>query len=99
MGRSGASKDMRTIQDGAARGDERARLALDVFVHRLAKAVAGLVTSLERLDALVFTRGIGGDSAIVPGPGLAPLGLPGPTQGPEAQAPHRPATRGPRRPP
>ena len=42
-------------------------------MHRLAKAVAGLVTSLERLDALVFTGGIGENSAIVRGlgPGAA----------------------------
>src|SRR5205823_1600864 len=39
---SGTSNDMRAIQDAAACGDGRARLALDVFVHRLAEAVAGL---------------------------------------------------------
>ncbi|HWM97713.1 MAG TPA: acetate/propionate family kinase, partial [Streptosporangiaceae bacterium] len=41
LGLSGTSNDMRAIQDAAADGDERARLALNVFVHRLAKAVAG----------------------------------------------------------
>ena len=71
LGLSGESNDMRLVQDAAARGDERARLALDVFVHRLAKAVAGLVTSLDRLDALVFTGGIGENSAIVRGLVLA----------------------------
>jgi acetate kinase len=45
LGLSGVSNDMRTVQDAAARGDERARLALEVFVHRLAKAIAGLVTA------------------------------------------------------
>ncbi len=43
----------------------RAALALDVFVYRLAKAVAGLVVALGRLDALVFTGGIGEHSAVV----------------------------------
>src|SRR5256886_14122339 len=94
MGRSGASKDMRTIQDGAARGDERARLALDVFVHRLAKAVAALVTSLERLDALGFTGGLGENSTIVRGLGLARLRLPRLTQDPGGHAPPRPPARG-----
>src|SRR5262249_54838262 len=79
--------DMRAIQDAAARGDERARLALDVFVHRLAKAVAGLVTSLERLDALIFTGGLGGNNAVFPGPVLAPLRFLRPTRGPRAPPP------------
>jgi acetate kinase len=88
LGLSGTSNDMRHVQDAAARGDERARLALDVFVHRLAKAVAGLVTSLERLDALVFTGGIGENSAIVRGQVLARLGFLGLAEDPEANAGH-----------
>jgi acetate kinase len=44
-------------------GRERARLVLEVFVYRLAKAIAGMVVGLERLDALVFTGGIGENSA------------------------------------
>ena len=46
LGLSGWSNDMRTVQTAAAQGDERAQLALDVFVHRLAKAIAGMFTSL-----------------------------------------------------
>ncbi|HYX59621.1 MAG TPA: propionate/acetate kinase, partial [Streptosporangiaceae bacterium] len=61
---------------------------LEVFVHRLAKAVAGLVTSLERLDALVFTGGIGENSALVRGLVLARLGFLGLTEDPEANAAH-----------
>ena len=98
LGLSGTSNDMRTVQDAAARGDERARLALDVFVHRLAKAVAGLVTSLERLDALVFTGGIGENSAIVRGLVLARLGFLGLAEDPEANAGARPVDRGPDQP-
>ena len=94
LGLSGASNDMRTIQDAAARGDERARLALDVFVHRLAKAVAALVTSLERLDALVFTGGIGENSTIVRGLVLARLGFLGLAEDPEANAAHGRSTGG-----
>ncbi len=94
LGLSGTSNDMRHVQDAAARGDERARLALDVFVHRLAKAVAGLVTSLDRLDALVFTGGIGENSVIVRGLVLARLGFLGLAEDPEANAAHGQSTAG-----
>jgi acetate kinase len=94
LGLSGSSNDMRHVQDAAARGDERARLALDVFVHRLAKAVAALVTSLERLDALVFTGGIGENSVIVRGLVLARLGFLGLAEDPEANAAHGQSTAG-----
>jgi acetate kinase len=94
LGLSGVSNDMRTVQDAAARGDERARLALEVFVHRLAKAIAGLVTSLERLDAVVFTGGIGEQSAVVRSLVLARLGFLGLAEDPEANADHGRATSG-----
>jgi acetate kinase len=81
LGLSGLSNDMRTVEAAAAEGNERARLALEVFVHRLAKAIAGLVTSLERLDALVFTGGIGENSAVVRGQVLGPPGFPRPGRG------------------
>jgi acetate kinase len=64
-GLSGVGNDMRTVAAAAAAGNERARLAVEVFVHRLSKAVAGLVVGLGRLDALVFTGGIGENSAVV----------------------------------
>jgi acetate kinase len=72
-GLSGAGNDMRAVEAAAAAGDERARLALEVFVHRLAKAVAGMVVGLERLDALVFTGGIGEKSVTVRSQVLARL--------------------------
>jgi acetate kinase len=94
QGLSGVGRDMRTVQAAAAQGDERARLALDVFVHRLAKAIAGLVTSLERLDALVFTGGIGENSAVVRGLVLRRLGFLGLIEDPEANTGHGRSTRG-----
>jgi acetate kinase len=94
LGLSGTSNDMRHVQDAAAGGDERARLAVDVFVHRLAKAVAGLVTSLDRLDALVFTGGIGENSVVVRGLALARLGFLGLAEDPEANAGHGQSTGG-----
>jgi acetate kinase len=87
-GLSGAGNDMRNIQSAAAAGDERARLALEVFVHRLAKAVAGMVVGLERLDALVFTGGIGEGSVDVRRRVLARLAFLGLAEDPEANARH-----------
>ena len=94
LGLSGTSNDMRTLLAAAARGDERAGLALDVFVHRLAKAIAGLVTSLDRLDALVFTGGIGENSAVVRSLVLRRLGFLGLTEDAEANAGHGRSTGG-----
>ena len=91
---SGVSNDMRAVEAAAVQGDKRAQLALDVFVHRLAKAVAGLVTSLERLDALVFTAGIGENSPGVRGRVLGRLGFLGLTEDAEANAQHGRQTDG-----
>ena len=88
LGLSGTSNDMRTISEAAERGDERAGLALDVFVHRLAKAVAGLTASLGGLDALVFTAGIGENSVLVRSRVLARLGFLGLAEDPAANAAH-----------
>jgi acetate kinase len=65
LGLSGIGNDMRAIAAAARQGDERARLAVDVFTYRVAKAVAALVVALGRLDALVFTGGIGENDAAV----------------------------------
>jgi acetate kinase len=51
--------DMRAVLDAAARGDERARLARDVYVHRLRGAIAAMAAALEGIDGLVFTGGVG----------------------------------------
>jgi acetate kinase len=93
-GLSGVGNDMRAIQSAVAAGDERARLALEVFVHRLAKAVAGMVVGLERLDALVFTAGIGENSAEVRHRVLARLAFLGLAEDPAANARHGRATGG-----
>ena len=93
-GLSGVGNDMRTVQAAAAGGNERARLALEVFVHRLAKAISGMVVGLERLDALVFTGGIGENSALIRGQVLARLGFLGLIEDAEANARHGRDTRG-----
>jgi acetate kinase len=63
LGLSGLSNDMRTLSEAASGGNPRARLAIGVFCYRLAKAVSGLMAALDRIDALVFTGGIGENSA------------------------------------
>ena len=93
-GLSGIGHDMRAVEQAAAAGNERARLALDVFVYRLAKAIAAMVVGLERLDALVFTGGIGENSALIRGQVLARLGFLGLAEDAGANARHGRATGG-----
>jgi acetate kinase len=59
LGVSGVSADLREVQKAADAGDPRARLAHDMFVHRLRRELGGLIATLGGLDALVFTGGIG----------------------------------------
>jgi acetate kinase len=56
---------IREIERAAHDGDERAQLALDVFVRGVSGAVAAMTTSLRGLDALVFTAGAGEHSALL----------------------------------
>jgi acetate kinase len=55
----GGSADMRVILERATAGDAPARLALDVYIHRLRGAVAAMAAALGGLDVLVFTGGVG----------------------------------------
>jgi acetate kinase len=59
VGVSGVSEDWRAVEAAAAAGNQRARLAVAIFVHRLVGAVGGMVAALGGLDAIVFTGGIG----------------------------------------
>jgi acetate kinase len=59
VGVSGRSAGMRELEQAASAGDERARLAIEMFVRRAAAGVAAAATTLPRLDAIVFTGGIG----------------------------------------
>jgi acetate kinase len=59
-GLSGRSSDMRDVSRSAQEGDPRALMAMKVFAHGARKHIAALATNLEgRLDALIFTAGIG----------------------------------------
>jgi acetate kinase len=64
LGLSGMTNDMRQLEQ-AYEGDPGARLAVEVFVHRLAKSLGALATRLPRLDAITFTGGIGEHSAFI----------------------------------
>jgi len=75
LGVSGLSNDMRTVEEAASNGNDRAKLALDIFCYVLAKAIAALVVPLGRLDALVFTGGIGENSTTVREMTIARLGF------------------------
>ena len=58
-GVSGISGDMREIISAMASGNERARLAFDIYTYRLLREIGGMAASLGGMDALVFTAGIG----------------------------------------
>ena len=62
LGVSELSNDCRTLEEAATHGHEGANRALAVFAHRLAKYIGGLAMALHRLDAVVFTGGIGENS-------------------------------------
>jgi len=63
LGISGRTHDMQELWRAREAGDMRAGLAVELFCYRLAKQVAALVVPLGRLDALVFTGGIGENAA------------------------------------
>lgn len=77
LGLSGISNDMRELQAAAQRGDENAALAIEVFCYRLRKYIGGYVAALGHVDHLVFTGGIGENSALVRAKACEGLGVMG----------------------
>src|SRR4051794_1877127 len=75
LGLSMLSNDMRTLSEAANKGSAAAALAIDVFCYRAAKAVGALAVALGRLDAVVFTGGIGEHSVHVRSTLLGHLGV------------------------
>ncbi|HOJ49856.1 MAG TPA: acetate kinase [Spirochaetota bacterium] len=59
LGISGVSSDMRDIEDAAKKGNKRAQLAIDALVHRTVKYIGAYIALLGRVDAIIFTGGIG----------------------------------------
>ena len=53
------TSDMREVIDRVHQGDERAELALDVYIHRLRASIASMAAAMGGIDVLVFTGGVG----------------------------------------
>ena len=62
LGISGLSSDMREILAAIKQGHSRAKLAFDIYVHRLQKGIGAMAAALGGIDALVFTAGVGENS-------------------------------------
>ncbi|MBO6016765.1 MAG: acetate/propionate family kinase [Oscillospiraceae bacterium] len=65
LGISGVSNDLRDIQEAAAHGNERASLAIDAFCDAVIRYIGAFYAELGGMDYLVFTGGIGENSALV----------------------------------
>ncbi len=63
LGVSGVSKDVRIIEGRAKKGNERCKLALEMYAYRVAKYIGAYAVALGKLDAIVFTAGIGQNSS------------------------------------
>lgn len=65
LGISGVSSDMREVQKAAESGAERAQVALEMFCYRIKKYIGAYAAALGGVDHIIFTGGIGENSAIV----------------------------------
>jgi|SRR5690242_15321006 acetate kinase len=63
LGISGISSDMREILAAIDRGDSRAQLAFDIYLHRLVREIGSMLAVLGGADAVVFTGGVGENCA------------------------------------
>lgn len=63
LGISGFSNDYRDIEKGAAEGNERAKLALNVFTKNIQQYIGSYLALMNGADAIVFTAGVGENSA------------------------------------
>ncbi|MFE4669590.1 acetate kinase [Streptomyces sp. NPDC056716] len=66
--------DMREIRRRVDEGDEQARLAFDIYIHRLKKYIGAYYAVLGRVDAIAFTAGVGENAAPVRAAAVADLG-------------------------
>lgn len=63
LGISGVSNDVRQVMTAIEQGNERAKLALEIYIHRLRSGIGSMLASLGGLDALIFTAGVGENAA------------------------------------
>ena len=75
LGLSRRSADMRDVIAAADEGDERCRLALDAYVHRLRAGIAAMAAAMGGIDALAFTGGVGEGSARLRAEAASALGF------------------------
>jgi acetate kinase len=59
LGLSGISSDMREIEEASAKGNERAKMALDIYNYRVKKYIGSYIAAMGGLDILILTGGIG----------------------------------------
>ena len=65
LGISGISSDMRDLENAAMQGNERAKLALDVYAYKVKKYIGSYIAAMNGLDLLIFTGGIGENSMYI----------------------------------
>ncbi len=75
LGISGLSGDMRQILAAVKQGNPRAKLAFDIYVHRLQAGIGAMIAVLGGIDALVFTAGVGENSPEVRWSACSKLGF------------------------
>ncbi len=63
LGVTGISSDFRDVEEAADKGNARAKLALDIFYYRVVCTIGAYVAALGGVDAIVFTAGVGENSA------------------------------------
>ena len=90
LGISGISGDMRQILAAIRNGNERAKLAFDIYIHRLRSGIGAMVAVLGGVDALIFTAGVGENSPEVRASVCETFGYLGLKLDPEKN-PHSPA--------
>lgn len=59
LGVSGVSSDFRDLEDAATKGNERAKLALDMFCYQVKRYIGAYAAAMGGVDAIVFTAGVG----------------------------------------
>jgi len=62
LGISGLSGDVRQVEQVASDGNSRAKLAWDIYIHRLVTGIGAMVAAMDGLDVLLFTAGVGENS-------------------------------------
>jgi acetate kinase len=65
LGISGISSDLRDVEKAYANGDDRARLALEIYAYHIRKYIGAYAVALGRVDAIIFTAGVGEHDSLI----------------------------------